>query len=351
MRLHLFAAMLATVCLVNGEDAGQDKAALLREFTPAEAKVLEKPFEGSIRVVWPKDETGAEPKPESVRLNLMRPADGHKGHSPIDTPYLATSENGSSYWGAFALRPTLPETGKLTSFSSYKEIIDLLGAPTHLPIGGETDDKWAYDMVSWRLFMPSDLDSLDVVEVNVFRKSSLGDARDEKKYVIDSYLVSRGTLTRGGKAGAPQHAGAVVQPGLGREVLVERASRAIRRIEAAHKTLVEVRGETPRPNNHAQQVEEYRKASAEARQEIDNLTAVIKKGEPVLSYPGLIGLGRVRYVPSTDTEKELRNIYCLEMVIGYSDTAGGGSEGRVYEVRFDRGGVIVAHGIRPRMTE
>jgi hypothetical protein len=348
MRLHLFAAVLATAVMVKGEDAGQDKAALLREFTPAEAKVLDKPFEGSIRVVWPKE--GTEAKPESVRLNLMRPADGHHGHSPIDPPYLATSEDGSSYWGAFALRATLPETSKLSSFSSYKEIIDLLGAPTHLPIGGETDDKWAYDMVSWRFFSPTDLDSLEILEVGVARKSPLGSAAKDE-YMIDSYSVSRGTLIRGEKASAPQPAAAVVQPGLGREVLVERASRAIRRVEASHKALVEVRRETARPNDHAQQVEECRKASADARQEIDNLTAVIKQGEPVLSYPGLIGLGRVRYVPSTDTDKELRNTYCLEMVIGFSDTASVGSEGRVYEVRFDVGGVILAHGIRPRMTE
>jgi hypothetical protein len=205
MRPHFFAAVLATVCVAKGEDAGQEKAALLREFTPVETKVLEPPFTGSIRVVWPKDEP--EAKPENVRLNVMRPADGRDGHSPIDTPYLVTSEDGSSYWGAFALKPKLPETSKLTSFSSYKEVLDLLGVPTHLPIGGETDAKWAYDMVSWRWFTPSASDSIEILEVNVSRKSPLGDSRDEK-YLIESYSVRRGILTKGKQADAGEPAAA-----------------------------------------------------------------------------------------------------------------------------------------------
>lgn len=193
MRSLLSAIIVATGCLVNGQDAGTVKASLLLKFTPAESKVLDQPFYGSILVVWPKSVTGA--KPESVRLNLMRPADGHNGHSPIDTPYLATTEDGISYWGAYALRPKLPDTSKLTSFSSYKEIVDLLGAPTNLPIGGETDDKWAFDSVSWRLFSPSNINSIEVLEVSVARKSPIAHDRSAK-YLIDSYSVKRGTLTK-----------------------------------------------------------------------------------------------------------------------------------------------------------
>jgi len=134
MKSLISAIILATCCVVSGQDAGTDRASLLLEFTPAVSKVLDRPFKGSIRVVWPKGEI--EAKPESVHLNLMRPADDHNGHSPINTPYLATTEDGSSYWGAFALRPKLPDTIRLTLFSSYKEFVDLLGDPTHLPIGG-----------------------------------------------------------------------------------------------------------------------------------------------------------------------------------------------------------------------
>lgn len=203
MKSLISAIILATCCLVNGQDAGTDRASLLLEFTPAVSKVLDRPFNGSIRVVWPKGEIEAQP--ESVRLNLMRPADGHNGHSPLDTPYLATTEDGSSYWGAFALRPKLPDTSKLTSFSSYKDIVDLLGAPTHLPIGGETDDKWAYDSVSWRLFSPSNLDSIVVLEVNIARKSPRADDRDAK-CLIESYSVRSGTLAKSEQAGAGQPA-------------------------------------------------------------------------------------------------------------------------------------------------
>lgn len=203
MKSLLSATIFATCCLVNGQDAGTARASLLLKFTPAESKVLNQPFNGSIRVVWPKDES--EAKPESVRLNFMRPADGHNGHSPIDTPYLATTENGSSYWGAFALRQKLPDTSKLTSFSSYKEIVELLGAPTHLPIGGETDDEWAYDSVSWRLFSPSNTDSIEVLEVSVARRSPLAGGRNDK-YLIESYTVRRGTLTKSEQAGVGQPA-------------------------------------------------------------------------------------------------------------------------------------------------
>lgn len=195
--------ILATCCLVKGQDAGTDRASLLLKFTPVVPKVLDRPFTGSIRVVWPKGEI--EAKPEGVRLNLMRPADGHNGHSPIDTPYLATTKDGSSYWGAFALREKLPDTSKLTSFSSYKEIVDLLGAPTHLPIGGETDEKWAYDSVGWRLFSPSNLDSIVVLEVSVVRKSPIAGDRNAM-YLIDSYSVRHGTLTKSEKDGAEQPA-------------------------------------------------------------------------------------------------------------------------------------------------
>lgn len=184
-------------------EAEHDEASLLLEFTPAASKVLDPPFEGSIRVVWPKGEVEAEP--ERVRLNFMKPADGGKGHSPIATPYLATTEDGASYWGAFALRPKLPDTGKLTSFSSYEGIVELLGAPTHLPLGGETDDKWACDSVSWRLFSPSDPDSLEVLEVSVARKFLLEGGRTDK-YLIESCSVSRGFLSKGDQAGAGQPA-------------------------------------------------------------------------------------------------------------------------------------------------
>lgn len=182
-------------------EAEPDEASLLLEFTPAASKVLDPPFEGSIRVVWPK----VDAKPERIRLNIMKPADGGKGHSPISTPYLATTEDGASYWGAFALRPKLPDTDKLTSFSSYEGMVELLGAPTHLPFSGETDDKWAHDSVSWRLFSPTDPDSLEVLEISVARKILLEGGRTDK-YLIEWYSVSRGTLSKGDQAGAEQPA-------------------------------------------------------------------------------------------------------------------------------------------------
>ena len=195
MKSHLFAVIITTGCLANGQDAGggHDKAALLLDFTPTAPKVLDRPFDGWIRVVWPKGE--AEVKPESVRLNLMKPADGHSGHSPIDSPYLATTEDGRSYWGAFALRPKLPDLNKLKPFTNYKDIVDLLGAPTHLPFSGQTDDKWGYDMVGWRFFTPLGQNTLEVLEVSVARKIPLGDAQDNR-ILIESYSVSRGTLTK-----------------------------------------------------------------------------------------------------------------------------------------------------------
>jgi hypothetical protein len=81
------------------------------------------------------------------------------------------------------------------------------------------------------------------------------------------------------------------------------------------------------------------------------LIAVIKVGETVFSYPGLIALGEVGYVPSTDEVKEMRNTYGLAIAIGYSDTSSGRSERRWYDVRFDGGGVIVSHRLRPRQLE
>jgi len=141
------------------------------------------------------------------------------------------------------------------------------------------------------------------------------------------------------------------EPHAGEEALVERSYWAIQRIEDAHKKLRIVLSSTPRPKDFNEQLEGYRKSISEARKQIDELTAKIKVGESIFSYPGLIRLGRIRYVTSADTEKESRGTYYLEILIGYSDTNSGGSESRFYEVHFDRNGSILDHRVMPRMTE
>ena len=207
MKPFVPACLLFAVCLVSvqGAESGKepDKELLLRAFSPAASQVLDQPFTGLIRAAGPGDVANA--KPEHVSLNFLNPADTHQGYSPINTPYLAISEDGRSCMRPFALRPKLPETKELVSFSSYKEILDLLGPPTQLPFSGQTDDKWAYDMVSWRLFTPLSADGIEVLELNVGRKSPLGDSRDEK-HVIESYSVSRGTLTKGKPSGTGEPA-------------------------------------------------------------------------------------------------------------------------------------------------
>ena len=136
-----------------------------------------------------------------------------------------------------------------------------------------------------------------------------------------------------------------------RELLVLRAGRAIERIEATHKTLGELLQASHRQPDHAEQVEECRKAAAKAGLEVDGLIAVLKKGETVLSYPGLIALGKLRYLPVTDAKNERRQIYVLEFLMGFRDTAGGGSERRIYQVCFDGAGVITDHRVQPRIIE
>jgi len=179
--------------MVSGQDAKSARDSLLTEFKATAPEVLDRPFSGMLQVVWPDEKK--EGKHEIVRLNFLRPGDSGKGHSPINTPYLATTKDGKSYSGAFALRANLPATEHLTSFSDYKEIVRLLGAPTHLPFGGETDNGWAYDTVIWQLFAPTDADSIEILQIRIARKYRFGDVPDGK-YLIESYSVSRGTLTK-----------------------------------------------------------------------------------------------------------------------------------------------------------
>lgn len=135
------------------------------------------------------------------------------------------------------------------------------------------------------------------------------------------------------------------------ESIVDRSYWAIERIESSHKTLREILRTNPRPKDFDKQLEDCRKTSREARTQIDELIARIKNGEAIFSYPGLIKLGRIRYVGSADGAKDLRGTYYLEFLIGFSDTDSGGSEPRYYEVHFDNKGIILDHQIRPRMTE
>lgn len=198
MKFLLSACVLVAGGLVHGEDGGVVKAPAASEFVTAASKVLERPYSGILRVVWPADRK--DKKHEWVQLNFLRPADSGKDDSAIQTPSLATTEDGSSYWGAFLLRATLPDTEHLTSFASYKEMLKVLGPPTNLPVGGETDDKWAYDRVNWRFFAPAGEGSIDVLELSVSRKSPLG-AHHDDSYLIESYSVRRGKLRRGEPAG------------------------------------------------------------------------------------------------------------------------------------------------------
>ena len=117
----------------------------------------------------------------------------------------ATTDDGQSCRGAFALRAALPSTARLCDFSSSKEIVKLIGRPTHLPIDGDTDDQWAYDSVSWRLFCPVDSDTIDVIDASVARKSPLTQG-GEPVFSIASYRVQRGTLKKSEQAGADQPA-------------------------------------------------------------------------------------------------------------------------------------------------
>lgn len=191
MKSLLLFLLISAACLVYGQETKTEKTALMRQFTPTTSRVLEKPFVGDLLTVWPKDQKKAAT--EKMNLNFLRPADEKKGHSPINTPYLATTEDGKSYGYIFALRADLPESKKLTSFKYYKEIIDLLGAPTALPLSGETDETWAYDSVSWRLFTPIDADTIEILQIYVARKFALEEFRKDE-YLIESYTVSRGTL-------------------------------------------------------------------------------------------------------------------------------------------------------------
>lgn len=118
-----------------------------------------------------------------------------KGYLSINSPYLASTEDGNTYWNTFALRSDLPDTDKLTSISNYKEIVDLLGAPTLLPIRGDVDDKWAYDIVSWSLYTPLNSNSIKVLDITVARKSLLNNIQNDE-YHIESYSVSIGILTK-----------------------------------------------------------------------------------------------------------------------------------------------------------
>ncbi len=191
MKSLLLFLLLSAACLLYGQETKTEKTALMREFTPAISKVLDKPFVGNLLPVWPK--APQKTTPESISLNFLRPADLQKGHSPINTPYLATTKDGKSYGNIFALRDKLPETNQLTSLKHYKEIIDLLGEPTALPFSGETDETWAYDSVGWRLFTPIDADTIEILQIYVARKFALVEFRKDE-YVIESYTVSRGTL-------------------------------------------------------------------------------------------------------------------------------------------------------------
>jgi hypothetical protein len=136
-----------------------------------------------------------------------------------------------------------------------------------------------------------------------------------------------------------------------RELLVIRASQAIVRLESTQKTLAKVLQADPRPGDHAEQVEACRKASAKAGLEVGGLIAALKKGETVLSYPGLIALGTVQYFPVANAKNERRQIYMIQFLMGYYDAASGSMERRVYQLTFDGAGVITDHRVRPRIIE
>ena len=196
MILPVFVFLFIIAGIARSE-GGEAASPLVQEFTKDIPMVLEPPFTGKLHGVWPKD--AGKSVPEAVRLDVLKPADRGDGFSPIRTPYLATSK-GESYWGAFALRPKLPDTKVLTSLKTYSAFVVLLGDPTHQPFSGETDDNWAYDTVSWRFFAPSKVDTIEILEISIARKQPI----DGGEYIIHSFSVRRGTLSKSKNAGMEQ---------------------------------------------------------------------------------------------------------------------------------------------------
>ena len=177
------------------------ESSLEKEFQVTMPTFLRTPFEGVLRDAIDKKEDKYEVK----KLNYLSPSDNGRGFGPINTFYIASSnDDGKSHWGAFALRHSLPTAAEVFAITDYEKLLKILGEVTHPPLDGEIDDESLYDTVSWRLFRPIDAKTIEVISVSVARKWHKKEAKP--KYQIEKCQVASGIFKKSEQAGADQPA-------------------------------------------------------------------------------------------------------------------------------------------------
>lgn len=96
----------------------------------------------------------------------------------------------------------------------------------------------------------------------------------------------------------------------------------------------------------------FGKAKEKCRKEFEALRQELEVGRTVDSYPGLIGIGEVRYFGESNySERDMVGWGILEILVDYSDLQFEGVEPRYYEIRFDKDGVIRSHELLPMELE
>jgi hypothetical protein len=164
-------SLLALILLaaLPGRASAEELVEAFRVTAPRE---LDRPLVGALyRSYWLSKVKETAKVPEAMELEMIRPPDDHDSAISIKVPYLCRKGDTQVAGQRIALRERLPSESDVAALTNYHDVVKLLGAPTILPIGGETDDEWAYDAVTWRLFTPVTKWCVRVLDVSVHRKT------------------------------------------------------------------------------------------------------------------------------------------------------------------------------------
>jgi hypothetical protein len=193
MKLLLPLILLALLPMLA---AGADEE-LVEAFRVTAPKELERPLVGALyRSYWLSKVKETAKVPEAMELEMIRPGDADDSAISIKVPYLCRKGNEQVAGQRIALRERLPRERDVAALTNYDDVVKLLGAPTILPIGGETEDEWAYDAVTWRLFTPVTKWCVRVLDVSVHRKTRKA---NRNEVLMEVMSVGGGMFTEKGR--------------------------------------------------------------------------------------------------------------------------------------------------------
>ena len=192
MKLLLLAYALSVGSLQCAQEFDISKGTIGEGSSLRALRILDRPFEGVLKVVFPRNKIDS--KPHSLFLNFLMMDDAIRGMSPTKRPYIATTIDGKSYRGAFQLVGVLPVIDLVTEVTEYDKLVEILGEPNHHESEGEAKNMWEFDTVSWHYFAPvAGKEMIDVLEVSVARKIRV-DGKQKGNPLVISKTVSQGRM-------------------------------------------------------------------------------------------------------------------------------------------------------------